>query len=626
MAQPGKITILNLGGGLNEGIPETDLAENECAKLENFYPFGPKLVRRNGLFQIYNTGGFIPRGLFAYRVKTGKWTLIMGTANSLHKFDESGARVALTPRGATPLSTNDADGFFTFLQYKDIGYCIRRPFATGKPGVNFTVTQVLVRFDDTYFELAGIPAPLVAPTIADGGAGALTAADYFTVYTYYNTTTGNESNPSPASAKLTLGASKLIRWSNVGISPTAQVNARRLYRTLPGQSGEYFFVATIPNNNDTGFQDNLAVSDMGAAVSFDNGTPPNNLITGDIFNERLFCTDGTDLFFSEIGTVEAYSVDNVIRVFPDDGHYIRAVHAHGSRLIIGKTNKIHFLTGTDRNDFAINTLSDRHGCYSGFSMKSIEGFLFWYGGDNVYRSDGTSVQSISTLKLRRTLDKVPDGRKEFVMAGVIPSLSWYILAMAQSDSATPTLNTVVACYNYKSDTWSIFKYPTLAPAVLADFFDANYGQVLYATFDSPAPLNIFQFNRGNLDYNDTPIAASLKTKAFLPAVPGTFVPPLGMLHASHRASIIGTSLSRNATLNVFRDGLAQAIKTRVVSLNGLGNNFSASPRDWKKYNLSSLGNPGNTLQFGLDYSGDLPIEIAGIDVETVQLVRAGQPG
>src|SRR5574341_482885 len=182
--------------------------------------------------------------------------------------------------------------------------------------------------------------------------------------------------------------------------------------------------------------------------------PPDLVEIGDNWQERLWCSDGKDLFFSEFGLPESFAGDAILLVFPDDGHRIRAVYGHGSRLMVGKTNKVHFVIGTDRSDFEIQTLSDKHGCYSHHSMKSAEGFLFWYGGDNFYRSDGANVESISTIKIRRLLDRIPDSRKEFVVSGISPRRGLYLSAVTL-DSGTK--NTHVLAYNYRTEAWTVLK-------------------------------------------------------------------------------------------------------------------------------------------------------------------------
>jgi hypothetical protein len=240
--------------------------------------------------------------------------------------------VALPPQ--IDFSLGDSLKPWTAFEYKNIAYFVRE------------ASNALIRSDGTYYGPSGIAAPSVAPTLADGASGDIPAADFIGVVTFYNSATNVESNPSPASAVLSHAGSKKIDWSGIPTSTNPQVTSRRLYRTLPDATGEYYFVAQIDNNVDTTFTgDNVLVQDLGEAVSFDNGLPPGDIQFGAVWKERGFFSDKVDLFYSEQGRMECFAEDAIISVFPDDGHEIRAVYAYGDRLIVGKTNKIHYIVG-----------------------------------------------------------------------------------------------------------------------------------------------------------------------------------------------------------------------------------------------------------------------------------------
>src|SRR6185503_13908445 len=123
-------------------------------------------------------------------------------------------------------------------------------------------------------------------------------------------------NPSPKSSVLTIVANHKINWSWVD-PEVGQWDSYRLYRTLPNQQGEYFFVTQTLSPYTLSYVDNVVQNDLGAPASFENGVPPADLLVGDIWKERLFATDGTDLFFSEFGLLEAFAEDSIIPVFPD---------------------------------------------------------------------------------------------------------------------------------------------------------------------------------------------------------------------------------------------------------------------------------------------------------------------
>lgn len=590
--------FLDLGGGLNQGQPISSIEPNEATILRNFYPFGRKLIRRGGTRRITTIGNWDENifSMFPLKESDGTWTLLTGGATKLGKLD--GDTISDLP---SSLSIPSQSTMWNWFQYKDYAYCMRE----GQTD--------MIRADSTSWYTAGIAAPSGAPTLAQGAAGNLTAGNYYGVFTFYNDETGAESNPSAVSSVLALAASKMIDWSGVQVSTNPFCTSRRLYRTLVNQIGEYFFVDSIPDNFTTTYTgDNVIIADMGRAVSFDNGLPPTNLTTGCIWKERLFCTDGTDLYYSEYLLPECFGEESVLSIYPDDGHQIRGLYPFGDRLIIGKTNKMHYLVGADRNSFNVLTLSDRHGCMSQASMKAAEGLLFWYGtGNNFYRTDGNNVADISSVKMRDTLDLIPDSEAHHVCAAIFPALNWYIASIPQDTSG---YNSKVVVYNYKTDSWTIFDHgndgSVYAPQYISDFYDENLEQVLYSTtYDG----NVYQYCDPdyNYDYYDGveyPIEAEFVGRADDYGAVGyrKFFRELW----ANIPKVSGGTIN----LTAYYDEDTTPSYTRSASLD-------IDDAAWKAFKLPTHDHPATLLRYGIEYEGPDPISLEGIHVEVGTLIR-----
>lgn len=590
--------FLDLGGGLNEGQPLSAVNPNEATILRNFYPFGRKLVRRGGVRKLTTSSNWDENifSMFPLKQSNGTWTLLLGGATKIGKLD--GDAISTVPSALTIPSQST---MWQWFQYKNYAYTLRE----GQ-------TDIL-RVDATSWYTAGIAAPTAAPTIAQGVAGNLTAANYYGVYTFYNTDTGMESNPSPASTVLALAASKMIDWSNIQTSSNPFVQARRLYRTLPNQVGEYFFVDSIDDNFTTSMaNDNVIIADLGRSVSFDNGLPPTGLKTGCIWKERLFCTDGTDLYFSEYLKPECFGDESILSIYPDDGHQIRGLHAFGDRLVIGKTNKMHYLVGADANSFNVLTLSDRHGCMSQASMKSAEGYLFWYGtGNNFYRTDGNNVQEISTIKLRDTLDAVPDSMAHKVVGAIFPSLSWYVASIPQDETG---YNKKVVVYNYKSDSWAIFDHgdngDEYAPQFISDFFDENLEQVLYSThYDG----NVYQYADPDYGYDNLSNTEQLIEAEWVSRADDFGAVGYRKFFRELWANIPRVS-GGSITLLAYYDEDTTASYSRTASLD-------IENAGWKAFKFPTHDHPATLLRFGVRYEGVTSISLDGLHVEVGTLIR-----
>lgn len=592
-----RITVTDLGGSLNQGRAPSELDPNEYSLLRNFYQFGSKLRRRGGMRRKTAAGltAFPEQinGMASYKPETlppGGTDMIVAGPTRWGNF--VGSTISLIPN-QTGFTIPTSPRRWAMFQYKNILYGLRT-------GIG------LVRSDGTYVGPAGIAAPTAAAVLADGGVGAIPAASFKGVYTFYNANTGMESNPSPVSNTLALGANRKIDWTGIGVSSNTQVTSRRIYRTLPDQSGEYFLVAEIANNTQTNYGgDNTLAQDLDRAVSQTNGVPPNLLRFGTVWKERLFASDSKDLFHSQDGLLEAFDPDAVIPVFPDDGHEMRAIHAFGDRLIIGKTNKIHYLVGSDPDTFALLTLSDRHGCVSHHSMQSAEGHLFWLGFDNVYRSDGNNVIGIASVKLRDTIANLSAERASNAIATVFPELGWYVLIIPEDGGEGVNL-----IYNYRTDVWA-----TITPAsfikTIGDHFDTNLAQDIYVSDSSG---HLYHFHDTTYGIDDTPTSFSFLNAEFRTRAWGS---DAGTAAIVERALLLCPRYPELITLNIesddINDPIEVPIKTREVSLD-------YEPR-WKVYSLSTAHQAKSLLQLHVSYSGLTNIEIEGYALDITPLGR-----
>lgn len=576
--------------GLNQAQPQ-NISDTQFQSLENFFARSGILEQRNGLARITTSAyGSALTSLFAYKTSAGVWTLIATTATEILK--QSGGGLVLIPRtggGSYASSTLP----WSIRQYKDIFYLARD--AAGS----------LQRSDGSTADVAGIAAPSAAPTIAQGAAGDIGAGTYRGVYTFYNSVTGAEGNFSPVSSALVLGASRRIDWSAILTSSNGQVNARRLYRTLANSQGEYFRVATITDNTSTTYTDNTADADVGSAGSINNGIPPAALDFIEIFQERMWASDGVDVFYSELGLPESWGEFSSVPVAPDDGYRVSGLMAYGERLLITKTKGIYYLTGTDENSFQLRLLEGRHGCMSHHSLAQAEGLAFWFGGDNFYMTDGNQVKAFGDVHVRTMVNSITAANYNRVIGAVDASRGWYIAGVPASGSSV--VNRILI-YDFKNDSWAIFTYAAGvgAPVAFGDFADASEKRVLYCATSAVTGI-VFEFNSGNSD-DGSDIAYLARTKSF------GFAPEDSM-KAVLTAEVLISTTTPVADLQCVlrRDDQAAAQSTISVSTEG--------QYMWKRFGVSNIRNPGNYHDVELSYSGQARFNIAGIGLTVVDLKR-----
>lgn len=604
------LTYLDLGGGLNLGVNAQNINSNEMIELANWYPEGTKLILRGGSKrlteiswdeQLCGITAFLKRGAtYTFTVAPrgipgagpvttnatapDEWFLIVGGETKFAKV-VGGAFVALTPGPAiTP-------GFdpWVFVQYKNFLYAFRQ--SNGK----------MYRIDGDTWAEAGIAAPTATPMLTQGAVGALVAGNYIGVQTFVNSATDYESNPGPASPVLALAAGRQIDYGGLEVSTDPFVDRTRLYRTLENQTGVYFYVTELANGTTSYVGDNLIPALLGRTVSFQNGMPPAGLVAGCVHKERVFATDGRDVFYTGFLLAEGFGSENIIPVAPDDGGKVRALCSSGERLIIGKNTGVHYLTGVDAATFGLFTLTDKYGCDSHQSMKSVEGNLFWYGtGKQVFRSkDGAPPEPISDPRVKAILAEISTAQELYIVGTVFPNLGWYLLSIPQGAPGADVedyRNAMVLIYNYRSGVWTTFDDASLGPRFIQSLTDADGLLGLYASF----------YDGRLYSYNDHTVGTAADGGA-LQAVLTTKPDHLGAPGNRKYYGEIWLNIPQVGSLQIqaLTDNNSTPALSRAIDLAALSPDPVDGPA-WLSFAFPTSGKPGTTLRSRIVYENGTP--------------------
>jgi hypothetical protein len=607
----------NLGGGRDGGLHPASIKDNQLADLVNFYPAGSKLKRRGGC-------SLAQEWAWPNSVAHSGITVLSGVAAA-----SSGTYIGMMIAGVSRLWRFGTGVLVSTLPIPAPGSTLKPWFFAPYRGVIYTVhpgNGYLGRSIGVSHHQAGVPSPVGGagnPVLADGGAGALGAGNYYGVYTYYNAVTGVESNPSYPNLVLALGAGRQIAWTNVTVSPTAQVNARRLYRTFANQQGEYYFVGQINDNVTTTFTDNVAPLAMGRAVRFDNGDihTISTTFTGmALWGSRLWLCNSNYIYYSNLGQPESFdTAQSFFQVFPDDGEPILGLHAFGDRLVVMKASKLYYITGSGPGSFGVYVLSDRHGCPAPYSMKSVGTRLFWFDGTNFCTTEGGAVRTVGETAVRDRLllsAATGNGTAEYIHGQIVPERHQYHAVIPTSaltyytDGATgnkvPKFTSEVLVYDYNTDAWSRYTFPSVGePICLFPTYNTTTYQAIgfLGIFNTDAVSRLEYYDRLSLlQDNGVDIPASLITKAVVGDT-------TGVLRRVHL--MMPPYAGRTITLDAFDDGntgYTVPIKTRA--------GLSIADRDAvKSFNLSTAGRLSRLLQARLAYAGQDAVELSGIGLE-----------
>ena len=481
MPTPFKLDVIDFSGGLDLTNEPDLIADNAASLQRNLWNDGRYLRRRGGYRKDpaspVPTAGVYGIGFFD---DGSNIVRIAGTQANAYYY-QGGFWSLITKSGGWVANTRP----WFFRQYKNVLYAFR-------DGDDYVYASKSL----AQFLRAGLFAPTGAPTIGAGAAGVIPAGNYYGVYTYYDSTTGYESDPSPVSAVWAAGGATQCAWSNLVVGSDARMNARRFYRTLVNQTGVYYYVGSDANVGTT-FTENTLESAFGDAASYRNARPPGSPVCMELYKERLWVSDGRSLYYSETGLPESMPAANTLEIAPDDGHEIVALLATPDRLWIFKRNSIWSVLGSDPTDFEVRLVSPRHGCSAPHTVRWIDGVVYWYGEGDVWASDGSDPVSMGRARVRPLLEAIDPAGNEFMVAACYPPRNLYIIALAYTADAYLCL-----ALDYSAKAWTRLSWMTTSigdggdnvPTCFGDFVDEDGLPRLLAGFTADAGIYDLGYN------------------------------------------------------------------------------------------------------------------------------------
>lgn len=186
---------------------------------------------------------------------------------------------------------------------------------------------------------------------------------------------------------------------------------------------------------------------------------------------------------------------------------VRGIKAFDGQLIVGTRSTIEAISGYLSHDFA-KTIVANAGCASHWSMQEIPlmdgttSALIWAGYDGIYLLMQGQVTKMSwnIQTFWNTLSKVEIEESHAVDCR---DRGEYMLAVSDGTSSE---NTHIIVYNYRKDSWAIWKY-----AVRMDVLGKYYRNGKEIILGGDSSGRIFELNRGDND-NGSSINGYLLTK------------------------------------------------------------------------------------------------------------------
>lgn len=613
------ILISDFSGGQVDGEHVTQLQLNQFEHMRNCYAIGKKLRGRPGAMKVSTTGAYSQNlnSVRTYRPITGNWgadtsNLMLGHQTG---FAYLNGTTVTTITTALPSSANS----WHMRQYKDIMYAAREQTLEADSKIR---RVTLSGAGDV-----GIAPPSAAATAVQGGAGPLEAGAYEYVYTYRNSSTGAESNPSPL-VSVTVVANKAVDLSGVTTSANAQVNQRRIYRSIIDSSGIYYYVGDINNNTATTYTDTTSEDDLGDAASYDNDLPPSPIVGIEEFGERLWGWSKNNVYYTRQLFPESWPAENLIPVGVDDNEVIRQCLKDGraKRLLIGRSRSIYEITGTSERNFRLDLVTAEHGVAGPHSMAAAEGLVFFFSGENFYAlpSGGRDPVVISTPAIRKIIDLIPDAQLERVQVATFPRLTWMTAVVAYDGSSTHKLMLV---YNYKTGAWAVFSFAAFgaqAPCFVVEATDSNLVPALYAVIESSSYRYVYKFTDdvftdGAGATDGSVIAVQCRTAG---------ISAQGRMVHIKRVGVLGRFVRNDPPASTYNVGLYSFVEGTIYNVSpkllpllaptDASKASAAAVAQWKQQNLSTAQKLGTFVQVEItcDETANR-VEIAALSIEAM---------
>lgn len=421
-------------GGLDRSVEQIIAPQVDFLRLDNFIPNRKRggLVKRGGSDEFAVTGDIW--GIGGYK-KAGSSPRIPaietvlrhrrnGSTSYLEKYSwASGTWANITLGAEVAFATGDITRFAQVSSFLAI--------CGGKPA------KLLDAASGSVSRLGG-PAPSAAlVATASAGAGALTGTYYY-VFTFYDSTTGWESSPSPISSLLTISAKDV----DISSLPTAcareGVDKKRIYRTISTGEQPFMRVAEVTLAATT-YTDSTLDEALGASApeAGDHDPPPSSCYVCAAHLNRFWLASGNALYYSHpyVGSLPALEYFSEDRKFVFPG-YVTALlpTPSGSLLVFCPPGQgIHEILGKTPEEFSNQVFLPAEGTNYGSSVSSHNEYFTYWGEKQPVLVYGTNIvdgwgegfgELIDDLRMENFSSNI------FIWSQWVPSLEQFVFGVS----------------------------------------------------------------------------------------------------------------------------------------------------------------------------------------------------
>ena len=370
-------------------------------------------------------------------------------------------------------------------------------------------------YDGTTTYQIGITAPVSAPVPSDDATGSLnTGGNYITVYSYYNSSTGAESNPSDSSDSISITDGGYTFTCAAGDSTTA--DKLRVYRSVDG--GSVFLYDHDEDIAATSYTLDIADTDLGTELEADNNRLPEEPTFGIVQDNRIFVggfkSNQNRIMYSKIGSrgpmPQSFQAADFVDCNINDGDKLVGLGIATDMVIalkeesVGHLLRIQALTGNiergGSTKYLYEDISNNVTGISHHTMIQVDSMCIWLGRADIYSTDGIQIQrygirivndirkinfaqswkfsalnKTDTLQIMFSVCRTDESEPDFQIVGHyrgLPKIPWTFYGPGTNTTTHPGLQTA-SMWESSSNREKIFCFGSSAANGLTYQFDTG---------------------------------------------------------------------------------------------------------------------------------------------------------
>jgi len=280
---------------------------------------------------------------------------------------------------------------------------------------------------------------------------------------------------------VTLTANQLCTLTSIPKSGDAQVDQRKIYRTVVNGSA-YLWLATINDNTTESFVDNIPDTALGGVMTEDHDILPDGKFA--IFwDDRLWVSGDNHVYYSDIDNPESFDTD--VRYVKlkggKSGDEITGMIEYKDRLYVFQRMTVFVIQRRLDGTYSRHLVNRDFGCVAPFSLIEAQNLLMFlsHKGWEVY--NGVALYSLNcSVALRRTIATIDTSKYDYLCSGHLRARNEVWLSIPD---VTGTTSNKALVYNYVRNKFYIFNFHKIISTINEVRNSSKATKLYYGTRD-----------------------------------------------------------------------------------------------------------------------------------------------